>query len=145
MVDPLTQPNPLFRSSLIFLFVNAVCLLGRWGLSRPGGYHALRDVRAHLQQYLLGNETLPVFHDWFMTATSSLRRCGAADERVQTIACRLAEYKRRDWTEAQLRGRLREDVPWVDTYDFAYGRPEPGPTVDSATSPTVIRWVWGAS
>jgi hypothetical protein len=70
-----------------------------------------REVRAHLQRYLLGSESLAEFHDWFAQATSALRRSGGADATIKTIELRLAEHKRGDWSEPQLRSRLLTLLP----------------------------------
>jgi hypothetical protein len=71
----------------------------------------LREVRAHLQRYLLGTESLAEFHNWFVVAASDLRSVGGADDMVKRIELRLAEYKRGDWSESQLRGRLLDVLP----------------------------------
>lgn len=67
---------------------------------------SLAEVRARLQGYLLGQESLPEFHNWFVVTASRLRRSGGADATVKTLELRFAEYKRGDWSEAQLRGLL---------------------------------------
>jgi hypothetical protein len=82
-----------------------------------------REVRARLQGYLLGSESLAVFHDWFVRSTSEMRRAGRADATVLGIELRLAEYKRGHWSEPQLRGRLRQLVP--DTLSATQATSEP--------------------
>jgi hypothetical protein len=64
------------------------------------------EVRAHLQSYLLGIESLPDFHRWLV----GWRRANPDDGNALThdIALRLAEYTRGHWTEPQLRGKLLE-------------------------------------
>lgn len=68
-------------------------------------YDPLREVRAHLQQYLLGAISLPDFHLWFVR----WRRANLDDERhplARMVDLRLAEYTTGHWTEPQLRERL---------------------------------------
>jgi hypothetical protein len=80
----------------------------------------LRDVRARLQRYLLDMETLREFHQWFVPVAWKLRNSGGADRTVRGIELRLAEYKRGDWTEPQLRAKLQELLPGT----VAAGAPE---------------------
>jgi hypothetical protein len=70
-----------------------------------------REIRARLQSYLLGKDSLPTFHDWFAQTTSGQRRSGSADAMILTIELRLAEYKRGSWSEPQLRQHLRRLLP----------------------------------
>ena len=64
----------------------------------------LVEVRAHLQRFLLGVDSLPEFQKWFV---GWRRRNGEnMDALGHDIGLRIAEYTRGDWTEAQLRGKL---------------------------------------
>jgi hypothetical protein len=64
------------------------------------------QVREHLQAYLLGIESLPDFHLWFV----GWRRANpnVSDALTHDIDLRLAEYTGGHWTEPQLRGKLLE-------------------------------------
>jgi hypothetical protein len=64
------------------------------------------EVREHLQAYLLGVESLPDFHRWFVGWRHANPHDG--DAMTHDIALRLAEYTRGHWTEPQLRGKLLE-------------------------------------
>jgi hypothetical protein len=63
-----------------------------------------RAVREHLQAFLLGAESLPDFHRWFV----SWRRTNPDSQTPQTraIDLLLAEYVRLHRTEPQLKGLL---------------------------------------
>lgn len=65
---------------------------------------ASTQVREHLQAYLLGVESLPNFHVWFVEWRRTNPHSG--DGLTHDIELRLAEYKRGHWSERQLRGLL---------------------------------------
>jgi hypothetical protein len=64
----------------------------------------LVEVRAHLQRFLLGVESLPDFQLWFVGWRR--RNEASIDALGHDIGLRLAEYTRGHWSEAQLRGKL---------------------------------------
>jgi hypothetical protein len=66
----------------------------------------LRAVRAQVQGYLLGTVDLVSFQKWFGPVVWRLGEAGSADAFVRGVQLRLAEYKRGDWTEPELRTRL---------------------------------------
>lgn len=70
-----------------------------------------RAVRAQLQGYLLGTVDIVSFQKWFGPVAWRLGEAGAADAFVRGVQLRLAEYKRGDWTEPELRTRLRDLLP----------------------------------
>jgi hypothetical protein len=65
---------------------------------------ASTQVREHLQAYLLGSESLPEFHAWFVEWRRTNPDSG--DGLTHDIDLRLAEYNRGHWSESQLRGLL---------------------------------------
>jgi hypothetical protein len=67
---------------------------------------ALIEVRAHLQAYLLGVESLSDFHRWFV----GWRRANPenANPLTRNIGLRIAEFTRGHWSEPQLRCKLLE-------------------------------------
>jgi hypothetical protein len=84
----------------------------------------LRSVREQLQVYLLGVVDIADFQEAFGPMARRLRNAGAADDLVGGIQLRLAEYKRGDWSEPQLRARLLELLP-VRTLGSVAGTAEP--------------------
>jgi hypothetical protein len=69
-------------------------------MSRP----ASAQVRERLQAYLLGVESLPALHAWFVGWRRENPDGG--DSFTHDIELRLAEYTRGHWSEPQLRGLL---------------------------------------
>ncbi|HZU00149.1 MAG TPA: hypothetical protein VFA10_10835 [Ktedonobacteraceae bacterium] len=67
------------------------------------------NIREQLADYLVGKISLRTFEDWFFAETWDIgqRDDLALANLVYGIKLRLAEYAHGDWTETELRSRLR--------------------------------------
>src|SRR5258708_12213450 len=67
------------------------------------------NVRERLAEYLAGEISLHEFEDWFFPETWDVDQLDnlALTNLVYGIKLRLAEYSNGDWTEKELRDRLR--------------------------------------
>ena len=77
------------------------------GLDMP---HSLDfNIRERLAEYLAGEISLRDFEDWFFPETWDIDRIDnlALANLVYGIKLRLAEFPHGDWTETELRSRLR--------------------------------------
>lgn len=67
------------------------------------------EIRSQLAKYLAGQSSLSAFQEWFVPRAWNIEKRAdpAAVELVHEIDLRLAEFSNGDWTEEELRSKLR--------------------------------------
>lgn len=69
-----------------------------------------REIVRRLNRYCVGAVSLQEFDSWFVSATAGVDRTGPPSviDLSYEVFGRLAEYSNGDWSEAELKGLLRQ-------------------------------------
>lgn len=96
-------------------------------------------IREQLARYLAGEISLPEFQEWFVPRAWNIEKQGspAAGDLAHEVELRLAEFSNGDWTEDELKSKLRPLV----THYTVHGVTAPG-TWDSSSEVKLIQVVY---